>query len=53
MYQINFQNGYQIQVIGRGEKGICRVVDRHQNIMFSGVYAACETWLNNRAVFSA
>lgn len=50
MYQIKFEGGYEIQVIGKGEKGLCRVQDSQQRIVFTGTYAECEKWLNGRAV---
>lgn len=50
MYQIKCQNGYEIQVIGKGEKGLCRVQDGRQRIVFTGTYAECEKWLADRAV---
>jgi hypothetical protein len=50
MYQIKFQCGYEIQVIGRGDAGLCRVVNSSNQIVYSGTYAACEKWLADRAV---
>lgn len=52
MYQIKFQNGYEIQVIGPGENGPCRVCDSENRVVFRGNYEACEKWLNDRAVSS-
>jgi len=52
MFQIKFQNGYEIQVIGRGEDGLCRVEDRDNRTVFAGTYSECEAWLNSRAVYA-
>jgi hypothetical protein len=50
MYQIKAQNGYEIQVIGRGENGLCRVVTKYCHVCFTGTYAACVAWLTARAI---
>lgn len=50
MYQVKAQNGYEIQVIGTGENGLCRVNDSNGFTVFTGTYAECEKWLTNRAV---
>jgi hypothetical protein len=52
MYQIKFQNGYEIQVIAKGENGLCRVVNQRYQIVFTGTYAACVKWLADRAVMA-
>ncbi len=50
MYQIKYTNGYEIQVIGKGEKGLCRIADADNKIVKSGTYAECEKWLKARSV---
>ena len=52
MFQIKFQCGYEIQVIGKGENGSCRVCNSNQHVVFRGTYAECERWLTSRAVRS-
>jgi hypothetical protein len=52
MYQIKFTSGYEIQVIGKGDNGLCRVVNEHGVVAKTGTYAECEAWLNARAVKS-
>jgi len=49
MYQIRYSSGNEIQVIGRGEHGQCRVVGPHGAVKFTGGYAACRGWLAARA----
>jgi hypothetical protein len=53
MYQIKCECGYEIQVVGKGEKGLCRVVQAtssEHTVRFTGTYAECEKWLADRAV---
>lgn len=50
MFQVKCQNGYEIHVIGKGENGLCRVANHDHQIVFTGTYAQCEKWLNDRAV---
>lgn len=56
MYQIKsiagrgINNGYEIQVIGKGDNGLCRVVDNNFTEKFSGTYAECITWLRDRGL---
>ncbi len=50
MYQIRYQNRYEIQVIGKGEVGLCRVANLNNQIVFSGTYSQCNQWLANRKV---
>lgn len=50
MYQLKAQNGYEIQVIGRGDKGLCRVEDAENRIVYTGTYEECVAWLAARAV---
>ena len=50
MYQIKRQCGYEIQGIGRGENGLCRVADHDGRIVYSGTYAQCDSWLRERGV---
>lgn len=52
MYQIKFQSGYEIQVIGRGENGLCRVENQHGQTATEGTYDQCKKWLENRGVRS-
>jgi hypothetical protein len=49
MYQIKAQCGYEIQVIGKGEQGLCRVV-KDDRECYRGTYAECARWLKQRAV---
>lgn len=50
MYQILCECGYEIQVIGTGENGLCRVADQNNRIVFHGTYGECVKWLADRAV---
>lgn len=50
MYQVKFTSGYEIHIIGKGEKGLCRVVNSIGFIVYESTYAACERWLNARTV---
>lgn len=53
MYQIKAQNGYEIQVIGKGDRGVCRVVKATSGehiVAFTGTYAACTRWLTARGL---
>lgn len=56
MYQVKeisgrkINNGYEIQVIGQGDKGLCRVVDREYTVRFSGTYHECVAWLQARGL---
>lgn len=56
MYQITsidkkpIINGWEIVVIGHGEKGLCQVRDRQEAVRHSGTYAECEQWLRDRAM---
>jgi hypothetical protein len=56
MYQVKeiegrkLNNGYEIQVIGKGEKGPCRVADANGNQKFSGTYDECVAWLRDRGL---
>lgn len=50
MYQVKYTAGYEIQVIGQGEKGLCRVTDNHNAIQISGTYSECEKWLSDRKI---
>ena len=51
MYQIKFSSGYEIQVIGRGENGLCRVENADGITTHSGTYATCKAWLGARGEF--
>jgi hypothetical protein len=50
MYQIKCSDGYEIQVVGEGENGLCNVNDRNAKKVYSGTYAECKTWLDARGV---
>ena len=50
MYQIKAQAGYEIQVIGKGERGHCRVVNNLYSICCKGTYAECVAWLLDRGI---
>ena len=52
MSQIKCECGYEIRVIGRGEKGLCNVVKASdsQETRYSGNYDECVKWLADRAV---
>jgi len=50
MYQIKAECGMDIQVIGKGESGLCRVVDSIGQVRFTGTYSQCVQWLADRAV---
>lgn len=56
MYQIRevdghrIINGHDIQVVGAGEKGLCRVMDGGGQEKYSGTYAECVQWLRDRAM---
>jgi hypothetical protein len=50
VYQVKATGGWEIQVIGGGEKDLCRVADRHQQTHYTGTYAECEGWLRARGV---
>ncbi len=49
MYQEKCSSGNEIQVIGKGKKGLCRVV-RDNVIRFTGTYAECVAWCTARAI---
>ncbi len=49
MYQIKCGDGYEIQVIGRGDNGLCRI-EGGKNSGFSGTYAECVKWLEDRGI---
>lgn len=49
MYQIKYTSGNEIQVIGKGDNGLSRVVGPNGEIKFEGGYDACEKWLRDRA----
>lgn len=44
MYQIHYTWGYEIQVIG----DLCRIANSDNQIVFSGTYDACVSWLKTR-----
>ena len=48
MYQIKYSDGNEIQVIGRGENGLCRVVGRNGEDKHVGTYETCVKWLADR-----
>lgn len=54
MYQINeiegkrLINGYEIQVIGNGQRGLCRVSNGNGIEKYNGTYAECVKWLVDR-----
>lgn len=56
MYQVKniegrtLNNGYEIQVIGKGDKGLCRVVDNLYAVKFSGTYDECVAWVKERGL---
>ena len=50
MYQVKFCGGYEIQVIGKGDDGLCRVADSTSKIVCEGTYAKCEKYLADRQV---
>lgn len=51
MYQIQCECGYQIQVIGKGEKGMCQIVKSpYPDAVYTGTYDECVKWLMDRAV---
>lgn len=51
MYQVKeiegrkINNGYEIQVIGSGDKGLCRVMTNDSQEKFTGTYDECVKWL--------
>lgn len=49
MYTIKCQGRYEINVVGKGENGLCRINHTTNNVtVFSGTYAACVEWLAAR-----
>lgn len=50
MYQIKCSGGNEIQVIGKGENGLCRVVNSVGEIIKTGTYAECVSWCEARAI---
>lgn len=51
MYQIKCTCGLEIQVIGKGDNGLARVVRQHsQHVEFVGPWPAVEKWLADRGV---
>lgn len=58
MYQIKtvdgrrLINGHEIQVIGRGENGLCRIVDGNGVVKHTATHAECERWLRERAMLA-
>lgn len=49
MYQIKCSSGNEIQVIGKGENGLCRVVSSGV-IINAGTYDECVAWCAARAI---
>lgn len=49
MYQIKAQGGWEIQVVAKGENGLCRVL-KDNVIRFQGTHDECVQWLANRGV---
>lgn len=49
MYQIKCGR-YQIQVIGRGDNGLCRIEHDPKGTVFSGTYIECVSWLEARGI---
>ena len=50
MYQVKCTSGNEIQVISKGENGLCRVVGNNGETKYSGTYEQCVAWLEARAV---
>jgi hypothetical protein len=50
MYQIRYQNGYEIQVIGKGNNGPARVTNSDGKIVKEAGYQECAEWLEYRGV---
>jgi len=50
MYQIICSGGHEIQVIGRGELGLCRVENNNHVTLYSGTYDQCVQWCTDRAI---
>lgn len=53
MYQVKCTCGYEIVVVGRGERGRCKVVQPSSGswvAKFEGTYTECARWLAARAV---
>lgn len=53
MYQIKYSDGYEIQVVGKGDKGLCRVrksTSTVQHDAFAGTYDECCQWLADRGM---
>ena len=49
MYQVKCTNGNEIQVIGKGENSLCRVVGATGEVKYTGTYAQCVKWIEERA----
>lgn len=50
MYQVKCSNGVEIQVIGKSQNGLCRVMDSNNNEKFSGTYAECVKYCEDRRI---
>lgn len=50
MYQIKCSSGNEIQVIGKGENGPCRVMNSNGEQIYYGTYDQCVTWCEDRAI---
>lgn len=50
MYQITCSDGYELHVIGKGDNGLCRVVNRNGQIVLEAGYVECAQWLADRGV---
>lgn len=51
MYQIKYQEGHEIRVIGKGENGLCKVAkatSSNDRELFSGTYD--HKWLSDRGI---
>jgi hypothetical protein len=49
MWQEKYTSGNEIQVLGKGENGLSRVVNSLGRIEFEGGYKDCVAWLKSRA----
>lgn len=53
MYQIKYQCGMELQVIGMSDNGLCRIVNERGVVEYEGPYTTCERWLSDRKITMA
>lgn len=48
MFQIKYECGKTLVVIGKGENGLSRIDDSNGQIVYQGGYQDCIKWLDDR-----